>query len=290
LRPLGLNLLLFSHNIILFLNLDLPCRIVVCFVETPHKNGTYHSNPFAFYRSWEVKDDTPPKPDPGQFEQFQNASNTRIQKIMDEKFEKLQSQFDVIAALLQQKNQKQPKHKGRGKKTKKNTNEAENAAQVNSDTMPVQETISDPIQSTSRGTRSQTNSERNEAMIRLNSYIGDQQQQQHNINDFNSDLFTEDGEELTSGTKTVYIQKVDCQFNGNSIDSIEDKATVDQAMQQFWRMYYFNGQISSLFSNGLTYSDFLKGYFFCVYDLSTSNKAGSSYLVPAIRVGHLRMR
>jgi hypothetical protein len=32
------------------------------------------------------------------------------------------------------------------------------------------------------------------------------------------------------------------------------------------------------------------GYFFAVYDLSTSGKCGSNYVVPSIRVGNLRIR
>jgi hypothetical protein len=38
----------------LFSDSDLPCRVIVCFVETKSKNGTYHSNPFEFRRNWEV--------------------------------------------------------------------------------------------------------------------------------------------------------------------------------------------------------------------------------------------
>jgi hypothetical protein len=239
----------------------------------------YHSNPLAFFRSWEVED-TPPKPDPGN-----QLNDISLHTLMDSRFEKLENQFIAIANLLQ--NQKKPvKHKGRGKKSKKTVEDtAQNL---------TEERNEEPIQSTSqnaRVSRSSTTNSRSprltkEAMARLNAFMGNPPE-----NDLSSDLFTEDLQsELTGVKRKIYIQKVDCQFNGNSIDSLEDKATADQAMQQFWRMYYFNGQLNSLFSNGLTYSDFLKGYFFCVYDLSTSNKSGSSYLVPAIRVGHLRMR
>ena len=35
---------------------------------------------------------------------------------------------------------------------------------------------------------------------------------------------------------------------------------------------------------------FRQGYFFCVYDLSTSFKAGGANLIPSIRIGHLRTR
>ena len=241
----------------------------------------------AFYRSWEFESASEEHTS-----EAETLSNVNIQRLMDERFQKLENQFVTIANLLQ--GQKQVKHMGRGKKSKTNAPQE----------IPSEENLI-PVAGSSRGrgarrsrgsNRSRGSSETSstgrinprltrEAVSRLNDYIG------NDPNGYNSDLFTEDLQpELPVVKKTVYIQKVDCQFNGNSIDSIEDKATVDQAMQQFWRMYYFNGQLNSLFSNGLTYSDFLKGNFFCVYNFSTSNKAGSSYLVPAIRVGHLRMR
>ena len=55
-------------------------------------------------------------------------------------------------------------------------------------------------------------------------------------------------------------------------------------------MYYFNGQLNTLTTNGISYDDFKNGFFFGVYDLSTSAKCGTNYVVPAIRVGHFRMR
>ena len=33
-----------------------------------------------------------------------------------------------------------------------------------------------------------------------------------------------------------------------------------------------------------------KGYFFAVYDLSTSSKCGTNYVIPSIRIGNLRVR
>jgi len=55
-------------------------------------------------------------------------------------------------------------------------------------------------------------------------------------------------------------------------------------------MFASNGQINSLFSNSITYEDFRNGYFFAVYDLSTSGKSNSNFLIPSIRIGHLRTR
>jgi hypothetical protein len=38
----------------LFSDSDLPCRIIVCFVSSKSKNGSYHTNPFEFRRNWLV--------------------------------------------------------------------------------------------------------------------------------------------------------------------------------------------------------------------------------------------
>jgi hypothetical protein len=38
----------------LFSDSDLPCRIIVGFVVTKNKNGSYHTNPFEFRRNWLV--------------------------------------------------------------------------------------------------------------------------------------------------------------------------------------------------------------------------------------------
>jgi hypothetical protein len=38
------------------------------------------------------------------------------------------------------------------------------------------------------------------------------------------------------------------------------------------------------------FAKFSSGFFFAVYDLSTSGKCGSNYVIPSIRVGNLRIR
>jgi hypothetical protein len=107
-----------------------------------------------------------------------------------------------------------------------------------------------------------------------------------------SELFTDDRSSIQQNTKkTIYIKKIDCQINSTSIDQVDDKSEKDQTMQQYFRMSYFTGQLNSLFSNGISYQDFRNGYFFAVYDFSTSGRSsGSSFLIPSIRVGHTRLR
>ena len=37
---------------------------------------------------------------------------------------------------------------------------------------------------------------------------------------------------------------------------IEDRQTEDECMQAYWKMFTFNGQMNTLVTNGISYSDF----------------------------------
>ena len=196
---------------------------------------SYGSNPYAFYRSWEIETST--RNSEGTIQHLHDSVS--IQRMIDERMQKIEDQFSSIATMLKSKsNRGKKKGVGIGKRSKT--------------IQPIPDP-NEPIQSTSRQSRgsysgSQNESQRRGATNRLEDFIGEQAGN-------NSDIFTEDRSDAVA-TKTIFIQKVDCQFNGRSIDSVDDRSTEDETMQQFWRMYYFNGQLNSLFSNGLTYSDF----------------------------------
>ena len=51
--------------------------------------------------------------------------------------------------------------------------------------------------------------------------------------------------------KEVYIRKIEVLLNGSPIDQVEDKQTADECIQAYWRMFAFNGQMNSLFTNGI---------------------------------------
>ena len=231
----------------MFQDADLPCRIVVCFVETAHKIGTPTSNPFAFHRSWKVEQANyavvPQSTD----------SQSNLERIVDERFLRLEKQFTSLIASI---GGQLSKGKGRGKKSK----------------LPEQSTCQ-------------------EARDRLANFIdsASASTSRSQPQDLDSDVFTEDIV-VEKTYKTIYIKKIDCQLNSNSIDQVEDKPNEDECMQMYWRMFKFNGQLNSLFTNGISYDDFRNGYFFAVFDLSTSGKSGTNYVVPSIRVGHLRIR
>ena len=49
----------------------------------------------------------------------------------------------------------------------------------------------------------------------------------------------------------MYIRKIEVLLNGSPIDQVEDKQNVDECIQAYWRMFTFNGQMNSLFTNGI---------------------------------------
>ena len=51
-----------------------------------------------------------------------------------------------------------------------------------------------------------------------------------------------------------------------------------------------NITIITYFSFTNVFNPTSQGYFFSVYDLSTSGKCGTNYVIPSIRIGHLRVR
>jgi hypothetical protein len=54
-----------------------------------------------------------------------------------------------------------------------------------------------------------------------------------------------------STTKKVYIKNITVTLNGTPLDQVKDKQNEDECMQAYWRMFTFNGQMNSLFTNGI---------------------------------------
>ena len=58
-------------------------------------------------------------------------------------------------------------------------------------------------------------------------------------------------EDLSEDPKYVFIRKIEVLLNGSPIDQVEDKQNEDECIQSYWRMFTFNGQMNSLFTNGI---------------------------------------
>ncbi len=91
----------------IFTDSDLPCKIVICFVESENKNGSYATNPFELRRSWEVDETVTNDSQNEDALQREKMFEKRIHDMIEAKFNQFQKQFESNPRL---------KSKGRGKR------------------------------------------------------------------------------------------------------------------------------------------------------------------------------
>jgi len=227
----------------IFNDSDLPCRIVICFVDSKAHNGTYHTNPFDFQRSWEVTDDlTQSKPD----------DRSQRERILEQKILKLEKEFANFVTCVRET--KSVKGKGRGKKSKPQGG--------------ARQPQPEPRPGTSFEALVQ-----DEANRRLREFMGSRNLDvdvesghsslRRTTRSLPDDFMTDDASsvvtvplETGANKRTVFIKNIELCLNQNKIDQIEDKQTEDECMQAYWRMFAFNGQMNNLHSCGITYDDF----------------------------------
>jgi len=54
-----------------------------------------------------------------------------------------------------------------------------------------------------------------------------------------------------SATEKVFITKIEVTLNGTPLDQVADNQNEEECMKAYWRMFTFNGQMNSLFTNGI---------------------------------------
>jgi hypothetical protein len=217
----------------IFTDADLPCRIVICFVDGQAKSGTYDTNPFDFQRSWEIEVD----------DIQQISDKSQREQILEERCARLEKQFQAfLTSVNEQKISR--KGKGRGKKSKPDQPSTSFEAQVQ-----------DEAQRRIREFMGLRNSD-----IDVESGLSDRSLRQTRSVSVPDDLITDDGASLSGVAaktkKTIFIKKIEMFLNQTPIDQIEDRQTEDECMQAYWRMSAFNGQMNNQHSSGITYDDF----------------------------------
>jgi hypothetical protein len=94
---------------------------------------------------------------------------------------------------------------------------------------------------------------------------------------------------LGTTTKKVYITKCSLRLQNNEIDQLTSRQTIDQAMNDYHRLYLTNGLANSLQSSYINYQTFMNGCFISAWDLSTSGFVGNSYALPNIKTGTFKV-
>ncbi len=97
--------------------------------------------------------------------------------------------------------------------------------------------------------------------------------------------------ELEGPGTHVFVEKVSLTLNGEQIDGLEEGTSTELSdTPNFVRLHLFLGLLTSTTGNNLTLSEFHNGFFFVVYDLTTSSDASADYVVPAVRQGNLNLQ
>ncbi len=92
------------------------------------------------------------------------------------------------------------------------------------------------------------------------------------------------------GTKTIFLEKINLTLNGKSLDGWDSVATEERDPMMFMRLHHYLGLTNTTTGNNLTLDEFHKGAFFCVFDLSTCAESYIDFVVPAVRLGALRLK
>jgi hypothetical protein len=233
----------------IFCDEEIPCRIVIAFVNTKAKVGDRHLNPYEFRRSWTVTVDE-------NVEQIHRSISER-ETYLEQKLIAIEEQFKVFQQQMVQfsntsTSKSKTKGKGKGKKSlpKASNSQIEEEAQrrLRLFLSSQQTNLPDEFQATtSRGinlpsTSTQANSHRSDASTEDSSSSRNFQPTH--------------AYQQESTTKTIFLKRVELTINGSPVDMIEDKQTEDECIQMYWRMFKYTGQMNSLATNGISYSDF----------------------------------
>ena len=174
-------------------------------------------------RKWKI-------PATATFDSFSNFSTER-EKFLERRIQEIEEKFQKFQETL---SVSKGKGKGRGKKSK-NLEEIDITKQIDE-----------------------------EAQRRLRSFLASERISTSSESSFATfpqpsappPEYSNFDESLKDAEKHVFIRKIEVLLNGTPLDQVEDKENEDECMQAYWRMFAFNGQINSLFTNGISYDDF----------------------------------
>ncbi len=98
-------------------------------------------------------------------------------------------------------------------------------------------------------------------------------------------------ENLEGDKDYSYVQRFNLTLNGENVDGFNtDLASSREDIENFLRLHYFMGFSHSRTGNNFTYEEFLDGFFFVYYDLSTCGMSNIDFVVPSVRQGNLQLQ
>lgn len=73
------------------------------------------------------------------------------------------------------------------------------------------------------------------------------------------DCFTDDLSSVNNfqdDPRYCYIKNIEVTLNSSPLDQLSSSANEQECLEAYFKMFYFNGQLNSLFSNNISYDDF----------------------------------
>lgn len=178
----------------LFSDSNMPCRIIVTFVDADAKIGNYQKNPYNFKRLWKITKATP-IPAPG-LDDF----NTLQEKYADleRRFEEFTSKFHVEKEVSKRTSKNKQGQKKRSNLDKEASSSSNASFSIENTENLRRQLVSD------------------EARLQLRRFFDTQGLRQPDEGETTS--ATQGAEE----TKTIFLKKVECELNSTPLDQIED--------------------------------------------------------------------
>ena len=103
-------------------------------------------------------------------------------------------------------------------------------------------------------------------------------------------LLDRDGERLRADQNTCFIEQINLSLNGDSLDGFDGiSANWREDMHDYIRLHYYMGFMESRTGNTLTYEEFMNGFYFMFFDLTTCHSK-DDFSVPAVRQGNLHLQ
>ena len=237
----------------LFTDGDLPCRIVLAFVDAKARLGSYHQNPFYFTRKWELPPASAPAPGPPSFEERINLLEDVIKKLTRSASQSLsQNEQALIQDAIATRSTASAASAASAPTffrvgTRSTTAAAASSAQA-SDPSEIQE-VRQPV--TSLPTDEIENFEN-----RVNLAVTKKLEQI--LPPFYRKMFLKKtpGTEVEDAKSYVWISNIKVTLNNNLIDQIDDSQSEDECLNSYYRLCQTTGVLNTPFSNGIGYEAF----------------------------------
>jgi len=207
----------------MFAESDLPCKIVLVFVESDAFLGNYHKNPFEFGRKWTVEVSSG----------IEIEEENKSKEFLDERFFRLEKKLEEFMTKFHVESETHPKslenvEKGKGKgKGKKRQEKSQEKSQESTN-----ETVEEFIER-------EANRRLSELLDKTLETCQERDQDAASTSSFqvlsrisrasrNNSVFTEDEMPRVKNatkSKTVYIKNIQLLLNSTPIDQIDESQT-----------------------------------------------------------------